>query len=266
MLENIFIPVIVLGLVALVLGIGLSFASKFFGVKVDKRILEAKEALPGINCGACGYSGCDSFSEAVVNGEAPVNGCPVGGDDTAKQLAKIMGIDDCNFEPMVARVDCNGTTKNCEHKQDYYGIETCSAAQMLYGGVSKCNYGCIGLGDCVRACPFDAITIIDSLAVIIESKCTGCTKCVAACPKSIIEMVPQNRHYTVSCSNKEKAAVAMKQCKVACIGCGKCVKACPVDTISMDSFLAKIEYSACINCGKCEEVCPTKAINIYPVI
>jgi len=264
MLEGIYIPVIILGSAGLLLGAGLALASKLFEVKVDVRIADIREALPGVNCGACGFSGCDAFAEAVLEGKAQVSGCPVGGESTARKIADIMGIEACNVEVMVARVDCNGTMTNCPHKMDYSGIETCAAAQMLYGGVSSCNYGCIGLGDCVRACPFDAIEIIDGTAVILEHYCKGCERCIAACPKAIIEMVPQKKRFTVSCQNTEKGAVSMKQCRVSCIGCGKCVKACPVDAIKVESFLAKIDYAKCINCGKCEEVCPTKAINEYP--
>jgi len=263
MIESIYIPVIIIGSLGLLLGIGLSVASKFFEVKVDERIAEVRDALPGVNCGACGYSGCDTFAESIVEGEAQINGCPVGGEETSKAIAGIMGIEECNIEAIVARVKCNGTISNCEHKQDYYGIESCSAAQMIYGGVSKCNYGCIGLGDCARACPFDAIQIIDGLAIIFELNCKGCRKCVATCPKMIIEMVPQKKKFTVACQNKEKGAVSRKQCKVSCIGCGKCVKVCPVEAISVENFLAKIDYSKCINCGKCEDACPTNAIREY---
>lgn len=263
MIESIYIPIIILGSLGLLFGIGLSVASKFFEVKADERIESVRDALPGINCGACGYSGCDAFAESIVNGEVQINGCSVGGEETSKKLARIMGIEECNIEVIVARVNCNGTISNCEHKQDYYGIESCSAAQMIYGGVSKCNHGCIGLGDCERVCPFDAIQIIDGLAIIYERNCKGCRKCIAACPKSIIDMVPQKMKFTVACKNKDKGAFSRKQCKVSCIGCGKCVKVCPEDAISVESFLAKIDYSKCINCGKCVEECPTNAIREY---
>jgi Na+-translocating ferredoxin:NAD+ oxidoreductase subunit B len=264
MLEMIYIPVLILSLTGLLLGIGITVVSKFFEVKSDERIADARGVLPGINCGACGFSGCDAFADAVVTGKAQTNGCPVGGEETAKLLSGIMGVKECNVESIVARVDCGGTIGNCGYKQDYHGMESCASAQHLYGGIRICNYGCIGLGDCVRACPFDAIKIKDSLAVILEDKCRGCKKCIAACPKAIIEMVPQIKRYSVACRNREKGAVSMKQCSVSCIGCTKCVKVCPAEAIKMDDFLAKIDCDKCINCGKCKEVCPTNAIDEYP--
>jgi Na+-translocating ferredoxin:NAD+ oxidoreductase RNF subunit RnfB len=261
MLENMFIPVLILGGLGAVFGVGLSFASKKFAVEVDERIEPVRNALPGANCAACGFSGCDAFAEAVVAGNAQADGCPVGGSAAAAQIAEIMGVEAVEKAPETARVICRGDCNSSVSKYEYSGIVDCAAAAEMYGGPLACSYGCMGLGTCKNACPFDAIVIENGLARILEQKCTACGKCVAVCPKKIIRLVPRTSRVTVACSSLDKGAVVRKNCNVGCIGCRRCAKVCPVDAISFrDGTLADIDPVKCINCGKCIEECPTGAI------
>lgn len=263
MFQEIWIPISIVGGMGLLFGLALAFAAKKFEVAVDERVSIIREALPGANCAACGQTGCDAFAEAVVEGKSPVNGCPVGGAEVAKRLAEIMGVDASESEIKVARVLCGGTKKNSRQKYDYEGVEDCTAAANLYGGPLACSFGCLGRGNCFRACPFDAIIIEDGLARIIKEKCTGCGKCVAACPKKIIELVPACLEYTVACSSLDRGNIVRQSCEVGCIGCGRCVKACPKDAIKVKDSLAKIDPALCDNCGECIKVCPTKSIELY---
>lgn len=263
MIQELLIPASIISGLGLMFGVGLAYASKKFEVKVDERISKVRELLPGANCGACGQTGCDGYAECVVEGKCPVNGCPVGGSDLARKLGELLGVDAGDIEARVARVMCAGTYDKCKTKFNYAGIEDCNAAAALYGGPSSCSYGCVGLGNCVRACPFGAIVIENGVARVLEHKCAACTKCVAACPKKIIEMVPKNNEYSVRCSSLDKGAVVRKNCDVGCIGCTKCVKACPKNAIAMNGSLAKINPKLCENCGECIKVCPTGSIHKF---
>lgn len=247
----------------LVFGIILAVASKLFAVKKDPLVEEVRAALPGANCGACGYPGCDQYAEAVAADECPITLCTVGGEACAKDLEKITGRTAEVGIRMVARVKCGGTLNNRKKSYEYTGLETCLDMAQMYSGDNACAYGCLGAGDCEKACPFDAIRMVEGVAFILEDKCKSCEICVGVCPKNIIEMVPENAAVSIACSNEEKGGIAMKGCKVACIGCKKCVKECPVDAIEVNNFLAKIDYEKCINCGKCIKVCPTNAILRY---
>ncbi|NLU51883.1 MAG: RnfABCDGE type electron transport complex subunit B [Clostridiaceae bacterium] len=258
---SLLIPVAVVSGLGLFFGLGLSYASKVFEVKVDERIGQVREMLPGANCGACGFSGCDGLAEAIVNGEATPNRCPVGGMSMVEAISKFMGIDAGSVEPKEARVMCNGTCDNAERKYTYFGIEDCHSANALAGGMNSCSYSCLGLGSCRKVCPFDAIEVENGVARNISEKCTGCGKCVAECPKGIIRLVPVTSGFTVFCSNQDKGAVARKNCKVACIACRKCEKACPSSAITVENNLAVIDPEKCINCGECEKVCPQSCIS-----
>ena len=244
------------------LAAGLGFASRAFHVERDERIDEVEEVLPSANCGACGYAGCSSFAEAVVKGDAEVTGCPVGGEEVAEKIAQILGEDSSSSESKVARVLCRGGNKETKKRSEYQGIESCKAADSINAGIKECQYSCLGYGDCVDVCPFDAITMNENgLPEIDPEKCTGCGKCVEACPKNIIRLYPITKKNHIECSSPESAKVVSKICEVGCIGCSMCVKACPVDAISMEGDLAVIDYDKCINCGLCEEKCPTSAIS-----
>ncbi|GAA0721968.1 Fe-S cluster domain-containing protein [Clostridium malenominatum] len=254
-------PVLSLGGLGVVFGLLLGYASKKFAVEVDPRIPLVRAALPGANCGGCGFAGCDAFADAVVNGAAKVDGCPVGGAGCAAQVAEIMGITADTSEPKKAYVKCNGNCNSAKEKYQYYGAMTCIDAANIPGeGSKQCTYGCLGLGTCVAACPFNAIEIVDGVAVIDEETCTGCTQCVAVCPKSVIEMTPVSKKVRVACNSREKGLAVKNACSVGCIACTICVKNCPEQAITMIGDLATIDYDKCTQCNICVTKCPTKAI------
>ncbi|MBS4537182.1 Fe-S cluster domain-containing protein [Clostridium sp. D2Q-11] len=260
MIESILLPVVSLGGLGLIFGSGLAVASRVFAVEVDPKVEKIRSALPGANCGACGYPGCDAFANGVVLGEAPANGCPVGGADTAERIGEIMGSEVGAVERKVARVICNGTTCNATEKFEYNGIKDCKAAALVQGGSKSCQYGCLGLGTCYDVCPFDAITIEDGIAHVDPDKCTACGNCLDACPKNVIEWAPYEQKVVVDCNSKEFGKDVKVKCTTGCIGCQICVKACPFDAMEFEDKLAKINYDKCTNCMVCAEKCPTNAI------
>lgn len=263
----VLITVVTLAGLGAIAAVILYLASKKFQVFEDPRIDQVEEILPATNCGGCGFPGCRAFAEALVKSDdiSSMN-CPVGGADTMNKVAEMLGKEAGSATPMVAVVRCNGT---CEHRpklNEYQGATSCAVASALYGGESGCSFGCLGLGDCVAACKFDAMYMDEAtgLPVIIEDNCVACGACVTACPKSIIELRkkgPKGRRIFVSCVNKDKGAAAKKSCAVACIGCSKCQKVCEFDAITIENNLAYIDYDKCKLCRKCPEVCPTNAIH-----
>ena len=257
MIVDILIALGVVAGVALILGILLALISHFFAVKEDERVKAIRACLPGVNCGACGYKGCDDYAAAVADGTAKPNLCVPGAEATANELGEVLGIEIAPPADLVAFVHCNGNCEATSKKAAYDGISTCKAASMLYGGPDACRFGCLGLGDCAASCPADAICLRDGIAHIDTSLCLGCGVCQTVCPKQVISMIPQNTRTAVVCNNKEKGADARKACKNACIGCKKCEKACPHGAVSVVNNLAKIDYAKCTGCGECSSVCPT---------
>lgn len=263
----VLITIITLGGLGSLAALILFAAAQKFKVFEDPRIDQVEEALPAANCGGCGYPGCRAFAEALVKADdiSSMN-CPVGGATVMAMVAGILGKEVSQAAPQVAVIRCNGS---CEHRprvNEYQGATSCAVAAALYGGETGCSYGCLGLGDCVEACKFDAMYMDPEtgLPVVIEDNCVACGACVKACPKDIIELRntgPKSRRIFVSCVNKDKGAVAKKSCEVACIGCGKCQKVCPHDAITIENNLAYIDYNKCKLCRKCVEVCPTNAIH-----
>ncbi|MCX7974984.1 MAG: RnfABCDGE type electron transport complex subunit B [Candidatus Aminicenantes bacterium] len=259
---NLFIPVITMGLIAFVLSVGLFFAYKKLKVAIDPRLEEIAEILPQANCGACGFAGCQALAEALVAGQAEPNACPVGGNEVATRLAAILGVESSAVIKKVARLHCRGHYEAAPVRSLYVGVSTCFAAHLL-GGYKLCTYGCLHLGDCVRACQFEAMVIgQDGLPLIDEQKCTGCGKCVEACPRGLLELHPVERNIFVFCRSLDRPAVSRKVCKNACIACNICVRACP-EAIIMESNLARIIDWKKIPVEKIPaiEKCPTGAIS-----
>lgn len=265
-MDLILVAVISLGAIGLISAIVLFVASKKFAVYEDPRIGEVAEVLPQANCGGCGYPGCAGFAEACVKaGSLEGKLCPVGGQPVMARVAAILGLEAASAEPKVAVVRCYGS---CEHRPRttrYDGVSSCAVANATYGGETDCTFGCLGCGDCVDACQFDAIHMNPEtgLPEVDENACTACGACVKACPRRIIELRPKgknNRRVYVSCVNKDKGAQTRKACSVGCIGCGKCVKVCPFEAITLENNLAYIDPAKCKLCRKCEAECPQGAI------
>ena len=247
--------------VGLFIGIFLGVAGNKFAVEVDEKEVAVREALPGNNCGGCGYPGCDGLAAAIAKGEAPVNGCPVGGEPVGKVIAAIMGQEVVETARQVAYVKCAGTCDKAKTDYEYQGVSDCIMINMMQnGGPKTCNYGCIGEGTCVKACPFDAIHIVDGVAVVDKEACKACGKCVAACPRKLIEIVPYDMKHLVKCNSKDKGKDVMKACKVGCIGCKMCEKACQFDAVKVLDNVAHIDPEKCTGCGACAAKCPKKVI------
>ena len=258
---SVLLAVLVLGAMGGIFGAILAFASKIFYVEVDPKQEAVRECLAGANCGGCGYPGCDGYAAAVAKGEAPVNKCVAGGAEAAAKIGEIMGIAAGDAEKMVAFVPCSGTEGHAEMRFNYSGPVDCRAA-MLFGGKSNktCTFACIGLGNCVKACQFGAMHIVDGVAKVDREKCVACMACAEACPKHIIVKVPYSQTELVSCRSNDKGPAVTKACKVGCIGCMKCAKECPAEAITITNFLANIDPEKCIKCGHCETVCPRHII------
>ena len=260
-MNSVLLAVIIVSAIGFALGLVLSVASIVMAVKTDERVEALRNELPGANCGACGFSGCDGYAEALAEGKVKPGLCAPGGTELNEKLGEILGVSVEMAEPKVAVVKCNGTCDRVQNKMHYSGVATCKAANMMYKGTLACSFGCLGFGDCQAACQYGAIKVINGRAKVDRDKCTACTACASVCPKSIIEMMPKNKDYArVVCSNKDKGAVARKVCEVACIGCGKCARVCPSDAVIVENNLARIDPHKCIACGKCVDVCPDGCI------
>lgn len=259
-MNQIISAVLVVGITGLLFGCILAFASVIFAVKKDERIGEIEEELPGANCGACGFAGCSAYAAAVVENGAAVNMCSVGKAYVAEKIAAIMGCEAGAVKEMTAKVMCAGNCEKAGDKYVYSGIKSCVAAARLAGGAKTCRYGCLGLGNCVEVCEFNAIKINNGVAEVDSEKCGGCGKCKKACPKNLIELVPKKSSVHVLCSNKENAAAVNKYCEVGCIGCKLCEKNCPNNAITVVDRCAVIDYEKCSGCGICAEKCPKKVI------
>ena len=257
---NIVLAVILCTVVGLVGAVILVAAAKFMAVEEDPRIEQVTGCLAGANCGGCGYAGCADYAKAVVMDGVPCDKCAPGGPKAAAAVAKIMGAE-ASAVVKKAVVQCQGNSEHCKPSYEYKGIQSCAAVAALYGGSKSCTFACTGLGDCVKACKFDAIHIVDGVAVVDQDKCTGCGACAAVCPKHVImidEAGPEKP--VVMCSNCDKGAVANKLCATACIACGMCQRSCPSDAIHVTDNLARIDYAKCTGCGTCVAKCPKKII------
>ena len=269
-MNEIMIAVIVLGAIGLLSAVVLYVISHKFAVKEDPRLAEVASVLPQANCGGCGYPGCSGFAAACVKaadaGSLDGKLCPVGGQPVMEQVATILGFQVSAAAPKVAVVRCTGTCDARPHGVEFDGAHSCRIQNMTGMGETQCLYGCLGEGDCQHACLFGAIKVnpVTRIAEVDESKCTGCGACQKACPRGIIELRaqgPKNRKVVVLCNNKDKGALAVKECKNSCIGCSKCVKSCKFEAITVDGNLAHIDPDKCKMCRKCEDECPRGAIH-----
>lgn len=265
-MNTVVITIISLSVIGSLAGFILYLIARKFKVFEDPRIDDVEAVLPGANCGGCGFPGCRGFAETCVKAEElDALFCPVGGNDGMAKVALALGKVSTLKDPTVAVIRCSGSPVHRARTTRYDSAATCEIASGLYCGDTACAFGCLGLGDCVVVCKFDAIHMnpFTQLPEVIDEKCTSCGACVKACPKAIIELRKKNkkdRKVFVSCINQDKGAVAKKACSVACIGCKACIKVCRFDAITVDNFLAYIDPVKCTLCRKCVEVCPTDSI------
>lgn len=261
-INNLIYPAISIGGMGLIFGIVLGYANKKFYVPVDEKVPLVREALPGANCGACGFAGCDAYATAVVSEGAALNLCSVGGSSTADKIGEVLGVTVEMANPKVAFVKCKGTCSVAKEKYEYDGIMDCRQAVIAPGGGPKaCADGCLGFASCVRACEFNALHIIDGVAVVHKDNCVACEACVKVCPKDLIEMVPASQEVLIECNSKSKGKSVKDNCSVGCIACTMCVKVCPTEAITMVNNLATIDFDKCTHCGLCSAKCPTKVIS-----
>lgn len=264
MLEFI-IPVAVVVAVGLVSAILLTFVGNKFAVPVDETQALIREVLPGANCGACGFAGCDDYAAALAaDPSVPANKCIPGGEATVQGICAVLGVDSEGSAPMVARVLCSGLHDVTKPEMDYQGLASCAAVKQFFGGPGSCKYGCIGMGDCVAVCQYDAIEICNGLAKVDKDSCVGCGMCASACPQNIIEIVPKASRVSVGCSSKDAGKAVRAVCEAGCIGCKLCEKACKFDAIHVVDNLAVIDVEKCVNCGLCAKACPRKVIFVEP--
>ncbi|MGD9155103.1 MAG: RnfABCDGE type electron transport complex subunit B [Bacillota bacterium] len=263
-MSAIAIAVILLGVLGAGFGLVLAVASKKLTVEADPRVGAILEALPGANCGGCGYPGCAAMAEAIASGVAPVNGCPVGKSACAAKIAAIMGVEiDVSAKPKFPQVFCQGGKAQRTDRFYYFGVRDCAAAQMLNGGYKVCESGCLGLGSCVQACKFDALRINDNeLPEVDPAKCTGCGACAQACPRHLIQLVDEDSRVRVLCQNHGRGPEVKKACQVGCIGCGICARNCPEKAITLTDNLPVIDPAKCTACGLCVQKCPMKTIKM----
>ena len=258
----ILIAVLVVGVLGLIIGLLLGVAGKKFDVEVDDRVSQVREYLAGSNCGGSGFAGCDACAEAIVAGKAAPTACPSVNGEAAKAIGKILGVEVEAREPRVAFVRCSGTCDKTAMKSQYFGMHDCQKAALIPGGTDKaCSNGCMGFGSCVSVCKFDAMHIVNGVAVVDKDKCSGCSCCVAACPKQLITLIPKKAEHQVQCSNKQKGKDVKAVCSAGCIGCGICAKQCEFGAITVENNLAVIDPEKCTNCGKCAAKCPVKVIS-----
>jgi len=260
---EIILPIIIISTIAIVLGLGLTFASEKLGTPIDEHEEALIEILPGVNCGACGYSSCAGYAKALNKGEDKnASLCTPGGNEVAAHIGELTGLAPEHIVPMTAFVRCQGGDGVARYSYDYSGMRSCRMAAQLAGGVKTCPNGCIGHGDCAIVCPYDAVQICpDGIARVDRVKCKACKACIPACPKDLIVLVPADAPPTsVLCRNTQKGALTRKLCTKGCLGCKKCEKICPQGAIVVKDFLAWIDPEKCNGCGDCIPACPAGCI------
>ncbi len=260
-MTGVFTAILVVGVLALLAGLILAIASVVFAVPKDETVEQLKAVLPGANCGACGFSGCEGYAAAMAHDGAAVGLCSPGGEDVAAATGAILGVAG-SVVKKAAIVHCAGCDTLTEKTHTYRGIASCAAAAKFYGGDKSCSYGCLGYGDCAAACDRAAITVENGIAVVDAALCGGCGDCAAVCPKNLISVTTQWQAAVVRCHSHDKGGVARKLCKAACIGCMKCQKVCESDAITVSNFLASVDPEKCTACGKCVDVCVQHCIEL----
>lgn len=256
------LPILIFAVIGAAAGAILVFCSKVFFVETDETAAKLAEALPGANCGACGFSGCEGYANAVAQGKAAANLCRPGGKQTAEKLAAIMGTDAQEVEEMKAFVRCNGCVGATEDRFIFTGTESCAAAERFYNGKGTCRSACDGFGDCVKVCDYGAISIVNGIAAVDRAKCVGCGKCAEVCPNGLIAIIPAKQKYSVRCYNTDSAKTVKAVCKNGCIGCKICEKKCAAGAIKVENNRAAIDAAKCTGCGDCAVACPQKCISL----
>ncbi len=254
------IPILIFAALGILSAVLLTVVSKVFAVETDERLEQLRNALPQINCGSCGYSGCNAYAEAIFKGEADANLCKPGGNKSAGEIASILGIEVGEVEQQTAFVRCGGNCEVTKHKYVFDGTQSCKSSNRYYNGSKTCTSGCLGYGDCVAVCPNNAISVKNGVAVVDPRVCTGCGLCAKACPNALITIRSRRQVYEVCCRSTAIGKVTRSVCGTGCIGCKMCEKACPEGAITVSDNFAKIDYKKCINCGACEKACKVGAI------
>jgi len=260
MFESFVLPIVLVTVIGLLAGVMLVIAAKFMAVKTDERLAAVREVLPGANCGACGFAGCDDYAAKLVKDGVATNLCTPGGEAVSRKISEVLGVEFADVVELRGIVKCSGDCDATHYIMNYEGRKTCIAANSFFQGRGTCSYACLGYGDCVDVCQYDAIHIENGVAVIDKTKCTGCGMCARECPNNLIEMVPSTSHIFVACSSKDKGAMTRKICRNGCIGCKKCEKACEVGAITVNDNLAHVDPAKCTNCRVCVSQCPTGVI------
>lgn len=261
-MNDILFASVLIGVIGLISGILLAISSIVMSVKSNKKQEAIRSMLPGANCGACGYTGCDGYAEALaLQKEKNIALCKPGGQATVDQLSRYLNLETMQAEKTTAMVLCRGNCQQTAKKADYQGVKSCHMAKQVANGDGQCGYGCLGYGDCVSACNYEALHLIDGIAFVDANKCTSCMQCIQNCPQHIIQLIPYEKAVSVVfCSNEDRAPVANKVCQSSCIACGLCVKNCPEHCITIENNHAKIDYQKCTNCTACQKVCPHHCI------
>lgn len=262
-MSDIMIPVLLLSILGILFALILGFASKVFFVKVDEKVIQVRNELPGANCGACGFPGCDGLAKAIAEGTAGINACPVGGADLVARLAKLLGTEAGEVQRMVACVMCQGNKDFAKEKYIYTGIRDCRVNNSMQGGSKTCAYGCLGCGTCQDVCGFNAIDMINGIAVVNKENCTACNKCIEICPKNLIDLVPYEQTVMVKCKSFSAGNVVKNACKVGCIGCKMCARVYP-EAFVIENNLAVLNYKHGLDEDlllQAADKCPTNAIH-----
>ena len=262
MILSILWPVVIIAGLSLIFGSLLAVASKYLLPEGDPRVDQVRDSLPGANCGACGFAGCDALARAIVEEGAPINSCPVANAEALKNIAELLGEEIGDFKKLTAVVACKSNLSNAHIKYVYQGMEDCVAAAAVSGGYKMCRFSCLGFGNCAKICPAGAISVEEGVAVVDSEKCIACGKCATTCPKGIISLIPQDAPVVIMCKSYGRGKEVRDSCEAGCIGCGLCEKNCAFDAIHLVDNLPVIDYDKCTGCKMCVEKCPRKCIHV----